>query len=413
MPGSSAGWSLESLLRGGLLLGFVLAAMVPFVLYVFTMPTGVVVEDDGLFLMNGVFLGVQHPPGYPVFTVVHHLFQEVPFGSPAVKGHLLSAVFAALTCGFVFLVASRLGAGGVASVLGAWMLAVCEHFWSQAIITEVYTLNALLFFVVLFCLVDLWRDPVRRWPWLLASVCYGLGLANNWPLMVLSAPALLLALWPLRRQLTSRLPVSAGVLAVSVGVPYAWLYSHSRSGPVFSFAEPFGGLADFFYYLSRRHYVDVDVHSSWGLQDFLGYLAWLGQDVFYQTAFLGVVILLLGLGWLVLPSRWSFLPEPERWTRWFAVSGVAALFCNSVLLLLFLRNEYDSGGLNVFQPYPLVAYGVLAVLFALGLGVLVRASGLGVVGAGPFAESGLGLRFGSGLGWVIVGDELGKGRPSE
>ena len=373
-----AAWGKLRLRQQRPLFFFVLSVFVPLLLYVFTMPTGVVVEDDGLFLINGVFLGVQHPPGYPVFTVVHHLFQQIPFWSPAVKGHLLSAIFGASACGLVYLVAFRVGAGALPAVLGAWMLAVCEHFWSQAIITEVYTLNVLLFFGVAFCLVELWRDPVRLWPWLLASVCYGLGLANNWPLMVLSGPAFLVALWPLRHHLLRRFPVSAGLLFVSMGVPYAWLYSHSRSDPDFSFMAPFQGYTDFLSYLGRRNFAGVDVHPSWGWHDFIGYLGWLGHDVFHQVAVLGGFVVLLGLLWMTLPSgRFGWL-APGRPARWFALFSVAAFLCNSVLLLLFLRNEYDDYGLHIFQPYPLVCYGVVAVWFALGLGALARASDAGL-----------------------------------
>ena len=37
-----------------------LAFVLPLLLYGLTMPVDVVFEDDGLFLLNGVFLGVEH-----------------------------------------------------------------------------------------------------------------------------------------------------------------------------------------------------------------------------------------------------------------------------------------------------------------------------------------------------------------
>ena len=175
-----------------------LAFVLPLLLYCLTMPVDVVFEYDGLFLLNGVFLGVEHPPGYPVFTLVHHLFQQFPLGTAAVKGHLLSALFASGACVFVFLVVVELRVGRQVALLGALLFAATEHFWSQAIITQVYTFNCLLFFVLTLCVVRLWRDPGNRVLWTLAGAVYGIGLANSWPLMVLAAPAFVVALWPLR-----------------------------------------------------------------------------------------------------------------------------------------------------------------------------------------------------------------------
>ena len=149
-----------------------LAFVLPLLLYCLTMPVNVVFEDDGLFLLNGVFLGVEHPPGYPVFTLVHHLFQQFPLGTAAVKGHLLSALFASGACVFVFLVVVELRVSRLVALLGALLFAATEHFWSQAIITEVYTFNCLLFFTLTLCVVRLWRDPGNRVLWTLAGAVY-------------------------------------------------------------------------------------------------------------------------------------------------------------------------------------------------------------------------------------------------
>ena len=133
-------------LKDALLFGA--AALGPLALYVATLPRTVVLEDDGLFLMAGASLGVAHPPGYPLYTLVCHLFMQLPFATPAVSGHLSSAVPGALACAMVAVCARQLGASRCAALAGAWLLGASEHFWSQAIIAEVYTLNALLFFGV-------------------------------------------------------------------------------------------------------------------------------------------------------------------------------------------------------------------------------------------------------------------------
>ena len=72
----------------------------PLAVYLATLPRTVVLEDDGLFLMAGVHLGVAHPPGYPHYTLVVHLFTRLPWaGVLALLGNSLVLI---LLLGFDF-----------------------------------------------------------------------------------------------------------------------------------------------------------------------------------------------------------------------------------------------------------------------------------------------------------------------
>ena len=41
-----------------------------FALYALTAPRTVALEDDGLFVLSSYFLGIEHPPGFPLFTLI-------------------------------------------------------------------------------------------------------------------------------------------------------------------------------------------------------------------------------------------------------------------------------------------------------------------------------------------------------
>ena len=79
-----------------------------FALYALTAPRTVALEDDGLFVLSSYFLGIEHPPGFPLFTLIGHLFTHLPFGSVAYRVHLASAFFGALSCGLLWLCARSL-----------------------------------------------------------------------------------------------------------------------------------------------------------------------------------------------------------------------------------------------------------------------------------------------------------------
>src|SRR3954463_8102932 len=125
-----------------------LVALVLFCLYALTAPHTVALEDDGLFILSSYFLGIEHPPGYPLFTLVGHLFSRLPFGSVAYRVHLASALFGALSCGAAWLCARALSGRSLAAYVSALGLGLSPVFWSQAIIAEVYTLNTFFFLVL-------------------------------------------------------------------------------------------------------------------------------------------------------------------------------------------------------------------------------------------------------------------------
>src|SRR5512137_2623825 len=67
-----------------------------FLLYFFTLVSSVLPADNGEFQLVAWKLGIAHPPGYPLYTIVGWLFSRF-FASPAFALNLLSAILAALT----------------------------------------------------------------------------------------------------------------------------------------------------------------------------------------------------------------------------------------------------------------------------------------------------------------------------
>ena len=335
------------------------AVLGPLALYVASLPRTVVLEDDGLFLMAGVHLGVAHPPGYPIYTLIVHLFTRLPFGEPAFLGHLSSAVLGALACGAVYACARLLGASLLPALTAAWLFGVSEQFWSQAIITEVYTLNALLFFAAYALVLLGVRDPGREWPLWCAAVAWGAGLANHWPLMVLATPGLALALLPAWREVQPRLPRLLGAALLAAGLPYAWMVWLSQQAPAISFYGPITSWADFWFYISRQGYSAVDASPTAGWSDRAAVLGWFAADLVRQTTLPGFALAVLGLGALAGGGPLAATAA--------AGSGLVALLGNSVVLIVLLGFDFDPFRLAVFRPYPLICYGVAAVWAAVGL----------------------------------------------
>ncbi len=335
------------------------AVLGPLALYIVTLPRTVVLEDDGLFLMAGVHLGVAHPPGYPIYTSIVHLFTRLPFGDAAVLGHLSSAVLGALACGTVYGCARLLRASPVPALTAAWLFGVSEQFWSQAIIAEVYTLHALLFFAVYALVLLGARDPGRQWFLSSAAVAWGAGLANHWPLMVLATPGLVLTLLPVWRDVLRRLPRLLGLSLASAALPYAWMVWLSHQAPLISFYGSIDTWSDFWFFVSREGYSGVDVSPSAGWSDRWSFLEWFARDLVRQSTLPGFALALLGLGTLLRPGGSAAVAAGG--------GGGLALLGNSLALILLLGFDFDEFQVAVFRPYPLICYGVSALWVGVGL----------------------------------------------
>jgi len=66
-----------------------------FAVYLVTCCPSVSVDDSGEFCIAALELGVPHPPGYPLYTLLLALWRWIPAGSVALRLNLLSAVLVA------------------------------------------------------------------------------------------------------------------------------------------------------------------------------------------------------------------------------------------------------------------------------------------------------------------------------
>jgi hypothetical protein len=159
-------------------------SMLVFVLYLRTLsPTVLYLQDPKLLdavmvQMQVAVLGITHPTGYPTYLMLTHLFTYLPFGDPAYRVNLASAGYAALAVAAVYRAGLLLSKRILAAAAGALAFGLGAALWSQAVIAEVYTLNALLVSATIVVLL-LWREIQRDRYLLLSAFLMGLCLTNH------------------------------------------------------------------------------------------------------------------------------------------------------------------------------------------------------------------------------------------
>lgn len=138
--------------------------------------------DGGDLATAAAVLGVAHPTGYPTYVLLARLFQVLPVGEVAFRTNLLSAWCALLAALCVYGMVRALNSGSrgyhlAAAGLAALVCGLAPVFWSQAIITEVYSLNALFFgLLLLFAAQD---EAAPGWSGRGQGFVAGLALGNH------------------------------------------------------------------------------------------------------------------------------------------------------------------------------------------------------------------------------------------
>jgi hypothetical protein len=196
-----------------------------FFLYYTTLAPDVLPADSGELQVVAAQLGVAHPPGFPLYVMVAHLFTRVLASvEPAFAVNLFSAVTGALTVGVVYLTGIALTRRHLPSLVAAFALATATTFWSQSTTANVRSLTGLFAALIIYALVRFRaavadKDQSRADRWLIvAALGMGFGLTHHVSLVFLIAVGLVFVAWVdpslLRAPRRWLRPIAAGLLGL-------------------------------------------------------------------------------------------------------------------------------------------------------------------------------------------------------
>jgi thioredoxin-like negative regulator of GroEL len=240
--------------------------LVALAVYTLTLAPTVTLEDSGELIVASDYLGVPHPPGYPIWTLLTWAFQWVfhpvtyhGHPNPAWAVNFFSAFAGALACGILALLVSRSGMGllrslkketdvlgekteqlfcAVAGIAGGLLLAFSQGLWSQSVIAEVYSLNILFQTAVLLFLYRWMSEPDNPKPLFLMAFTFGLGLTNHQTLLFMGLAvglAVMLRHIKLARDFIVVALFYAVMVAVNKAGPAEWAWAQGPEHAAFWF----------------------------------------------------------------------------------------------------------------------------------------------------------------------------------
>lgn len=184
-----------------------IASVIILVVYLFTLAPSVIQIDAGELATVQYTLGIAHPTGYPLFTLVGYLFLHLPLGIRTIThANILAAIWCVSAVYFLmktnlvllenFQNSNKLffnkkiskkklynfnnDQKTISIISGAFFLSFSKTFWLQSTSVEVYSLQAFLFSLIIYSTVKSYCSSEKKLiNWLLVGFSFSLGFSNH------------------------------------------------------------------------------------------------------------------------------------------------------------------------------------------------------------------------------------------
>ncbi|XP_076464917.1 protein O-mannosyl-transferase TMEM260-like [Babylonia areolata] len=269
--------------------------------YLTTLHSSLPGGDAGELIVAASELGVAHPPGYPLYTILMKaVFHLLPCGSLAWRANLLTAVMAAAAAACLYQAVRLLTNSMAAGWMAAGLFSFSRLTWAWSVTAEVFALNNLLLAALVLTAVVFSRcspdraAQVSRW----GAVLCGLCLTNQHTSVVYIAVIVPWVLYTLysHKVLSWRLLTEVSLCFVLGLLPYAYLPLSSLYGHARWTWGDHTSLSGFLTHLLRREYGTLHLlkdHQGQGfIAGLLAYCVHVSKDLsspvlffFVTTAF--------------------------------------------------------------------------------------------------------------------------------
>lgn len=135
------------------LIGLALAIII-FFIYLFSLCPTVYLIDSGELAAVSYTLGIAHPTGYPLYTLISYFFAHIP-GEPIINLNLLSAIFTIIAAIFLYLITKQILKDRLSPLICVSLFAFSPTIWRISITNEVYPLTTLFVLLIIYSLFKL------------------------------------------------------------------------------------------------------------------------------------------------------------------------------------------------------------------------------------------------------------------
>lgn len=367
-------------------LPFLLLFIAVFAVYMFTLAPSVTQIDAGELAAAQATLGIAHPTGYPLFTIIGYLFSKIPLPLRVITQlNMLAALWCALGA-VMFAVTVKLIMDNLQSFVGkknkpeekkskkskskqkeiatvqteyapdskvklavsllsGALLAFSETYWLQSASVEVYSLHIFLIIFALYCLLNAWlKEEFSVKSWLIFAGVLALSFSNHMTtLLILPAAAYLYFIkYGFNKNSFKNIGLMLAVFIPILVLLYAYLPLRASQNPAINWGNPVD-YENIKRHISGRQYQVWITFFTESAKKQLGYFS---TTLLGEFAYIGFLPILAGVFYSFSKARKLF------------ILGVILFFSTLLYAINYDINDIDS--------YFLLAYIALGLFASFG-----------------------------------------------
>ncbi len=302
-----------------LMTGLLVAAV-----YLLTMAPSVIQIDSGELAAVQATLGIAHPTGYPLFTIIGYLFLKLPLPFTKIfQANLLALVWCTLGVLFftksAFIILSNISFEIepqkkksksinksivfesfeknifliTSAVLSGLILAFSKTYWSQSTSVEVYSLQIFLFALIIFSTLHAYYSEHKLVDWIWVALSLALGFSNHMTTL-LTLPFVAILFFQKEKigiQSFKKIAIMLTLFIPLVILFYLYLPLRASSNPSINWGNPIN-FENFFRHVSGKQYQVWLFASMEAAEKQLGYFL---KNFAGEFGYIGALIGLIGI----------------------------------------------------------------------------------------------------------------------
>lgn len=226
-------------------------------------------HDSGEVMSDAIVLGIPHPPGYPLYAMLGHLWTYLPVGEVGYRLNLFSAFCLSFGVGLLAVAFGRAIRSPWAGITAALMYGFALTPWRQGVGAEVFALHILIVCALVFGCI-LWKDASddgRRKVILFGFAVFGLGAAHHHTVIFMVPGCFVWFVLARGRGRAWGLTWMALLVALFLGMaPYSYLYIRATQNCPLKWGDP-SNWANFRDHVLRRGYGTGRLNPASGTVD--------------------------------------------------------------------------------------------------------------------------------------------------
>jgi tetratricopeptide (TPR) repeat protein len=248
---------------------FCLSIIILWALLIIKIAPAYIAGDSPETIMAFNFLGIQHPPGYVLDTLIGKIFLLIPAGNLMFRSAIMAMFFnfmAALTIFKIVLIVFKENAKKSGAYSAAIIAAIFYLFSNSAFIQgitakgSVYTIHCFLIALIFLLLLEIKQGVKFLY---LASFLFGLSLGNHWQSSVVLLPAMALGILLSGRKIKLKTWLKCSIFFL-IGISIFAYFLLRKTTLIWSNVTDLNNLI---WFLSRAPYARLEHHHAFSIID--------------------------------------------------------------------------------------------------------------------------------------------------